>query len=100
MSYPSMYNIFFTLSLYISNGTENVKKKIPDRHPFPKLGPNPHAGVLHRFSYLPMTLDEAFQEGRTAHHQQPLTRKKKCPVSDKFLSLENIFILHLSAKIR
>ena len=26
--------------------------------------------------------------------------KEKCPVSDKFLLLENIFILHLSAKIR
>ena len=26
--------------------------------------------------------------------------KEKLPVSDKFLSLENIFILHLSAKIR
>ena len=32
---------------------------------------------------------------------EPVTySKEKCPVSDKFLLLENIFILHLSAKIR
>ena len=30
MSDPSMYNNFFTFSLYISNGTENVKLFFPD----------------------------------------------------------------------
>ena len=30
MSDPSMYNILFTFSLYISNGTENVNFIFPD----------------------------------------------------------------------
>ncbi len=71
-------------------------------HPFPKLGPNPHAGVLHRLSYLLMTLDEAFTKRQNSSPPSTTiySKENKCPVSDKFLSLENIFILHLSAKIR
>ena len=68
------------------------------KHYFGGLVPYEQASLVSMFlSLSPTPLPKTVAQGA---EEPAIYSKEKCPVSDKFLLLENIFILHLSAKIR